>query len=230
MTNDEISAEASKRICEHMNDDHAVSVYAMAKSLGSFGRFKLTDARLKKVTLLGCSIQAIKCKGDLCEMKPLFYKFDPPLTSSSQVRPRMVEVHQKVCSARLHWLVTKPDAFLIVCLSGLAGYGTWMGVPGMVDAITSVKQLNLGVEKVFGSAQIMAEFVPPVFYVTVVAHLLEATWAAYKCRTTLKLKLPATLIWFLTVTFSGYFILSDLIMLLTVDRVTKEAAAAKKSK
>ena len=79
-SDEEISSEASKRMCAHMNEDHGVTVYAMAKS--SFrlqGGWKLTDAKMKKVTLQGCEIQAVTCSGDLCEMQRINYPFNPPL-------------------------------------------------------------------------------------------------------------------------------------------------------
>jgi hypothetical protein len=213
-----------------MNDDHAVSVYAMAKYLGEFGRWKLTDARLKQVSLSGCKISAVTCRGDLCELKPLFYKFEPPLASPSQVRSELVAVHQKVCSPRLHWLVSKPIALVIFIVLAFMGYGTWMGVPEMTEAIGNAKQLNFYVQKVFGSASVLAELVRFFFYLSVVLHVAEGVWAVYKCQSVLKLKFQASLMWFLTVSVIGYPILSELLALLAIDLVTKQAAAAKKSK
>jgi hypothetical protein len=230
MTNDnEISAETSKRTCEHMNDDHAVTVYAMAKFLGGCGRWKLTDAKLKQVSLSGCKISAVTCRGDLCEMKPLFYPFDPPLSSPSQARSELIAIHQKVCAPRLHWLVSKPEALIIFSIIAAMGYGTWMGVPEMTEAL-GVKQLNFFVEKTFGSASTLAELVRFFFYLANVLHVAEAIWAVYKCQSVLKLKFHACFMWFVTVSAIGYPILKELIALLAVDRVTKQAAAAKKSK
>jgi hypothetical protein len=231
MTNgDEISGETSKRICEHMNDDHSVTVYAMAKFLGAFGRLKLTDARLKEVSLSGCKISAVTCRGDLCEMKPLFYKFEPSLKSPSQARSELVAIHQKVCAPRLHWLVSKPEALIIFIIVAAMGYGTWMGVPEMTEALGNAKQLNFYLEKTFGSASALAELVRFFFYLANLVHAAEAIWAVYKCQSVLKLKFQACLMWFLTVSAIGYPILKELIALLAIDRATKQAAAAKKSK
>jgi hypothetical protein len=46
----------------------------------------------------------------------------------------------------------------------------------------------------------------------------------------LKLKFQACLMWFLMVSAVGYPIFKELLTLLAIDRVTKQAAAAKKSK
>jgi hypothetical protein len=222
-----ISAEASKRTCEHMNDDHAVSVYAMARLLLRLpAGVKLTDARLKKVTMDGCHLSVATCRGDLCEMKQLVYEFDPRLESPSQVRSRLVAVHQKVCEPRWQWLVATPVAVAILCMT----YGTWLGVPQMTDMIESAKEINVYVSKVFGSANMLALLIRFFFYFIVVAHTAEATWAAYKCRTVLKLQAKPTLMWFGMVLLLGYTVLPELLTLLTVNRVSKEAAAAKKSR
>jgi hypothetical protein len=227
MTNDnEISAETSKRTCEHMNDDHAVTVFAMAKYLGAFG----TDARLKSISLSGCKISVVTCTGDVCEVKTVIYPFTPPLASPSQARSKLIAIHQKVCAPRLHWLVSKPEALIICSIIAAMGYGTWMGVPEMTEALGNAKQLNFYVEKIFGSANVLAEQVRFFFYFSIVAHVAEAIWAVYKCKSVLKLKFQACLMWFLTVSAVGYPIFKELLTLLTIDRVTKQAAAAKKSK
>jgi hypothetical protein len=231
MTNDnEISAETSKRYCEHMNDDHAVTLYAMAKFLGGFGKLKLTDARIKQVSLSGCKISAITCRGDVCEVKPLFYKFEPPLASPSQARAELVAIHQKVCAPRLHWFVSKPEVLIIFSIIAAMGYGTWMGVPEMTEVFSNAKQLTFVIEKAFGSASMLAELVRFFFYFSIVAHVAEAIWAAHKCQSVLKLKFQVRLMWLLAVSAVGFPILKELIELLTIDRVTKQAAADKKSK
>jgi hypothetical protein len=231
MANDsEISAETSKRYCEHMNDDHAVTVYAMAKFLGGFGQLKLTDARIKQVSLTGCSINAITCRGDVCEVKQLFYKFEPPLASPPQARSELQGIHQKVCAPRLDWFVSKPEVSIIFSIVAAMGYGTWMGVPEMTEVFSNAKQLSFIIEKTFGSASMLAELVRFFFYFSIVAHVAEAIWAVYKCQSVLKLKFQACLMWFLAVSATGFPILKELIDLLTIDRVTKHAAANKKSK
>lgn len=92
-----ISPETSKRICAHMNNDHAATLYAMirARSLVKRG-FSLTEARMKKITAEGCSLQAVSCSGDLCNIDKVEYEFDPPLRDASQARKRLVAIHREV--------------------------------------------------------------------------------------------------------------------------------------
>jgi hypothetical protein len=232
MTSDnEISAETSKGICEDMNDDHAVTVYAMAmaKFLGAFGQWKLTDARLVQVSLSGCKISAVTWQGDVCETKPLFYKFEPPLASPSQARSELIAIHQKVCALRLQTLASKPQALKNVCIVAAMGYGTWMGVPEMTEALGNAKPLIFFLGKTFGSASVLAELVRFFFYFCIVAHAAEAIWAVYKCQSVLKLKFQACFMWFLAVSTIGYPILNELNALLAIDQAAKQAAAAKKS-
>jgi hypothetical protein len=89
---------------------------------------------------------------------------------------------------------------------------------------------GIHVQKVFGSASVLAELVRFFFYLSVVLHVAEGVWAVYKCQSVLKPKFQASLMWFLTVSVIGYPILSELLALLAIDLVTKQAAAAKKSK
>jgi hypothetical protein len=78
------------------------------------------------------------------------------------------------------------------------------GVPAMTEALGNAKQLNFIVEKIFGSASVLAEQVRFFFYLSIVAHVAEAIWAVYKCQSVLKLKFQACLMWFLTVSAVGY--------------------------
>lgn len=110
------------------------------------------------------------------------------------------------------------------------GYGTWMGVPAMTEELSRAKQVNAVVETLFGSARVLALLVRFFFYFAIVAHMGEAVWAVYKCRTTLKLKVKSTAMWFVFVSMVGYPVFTELFTLLAVDRITKEAAIAKKSK
>lgn len=201
---DEITAEASNRICTHMNDDHAVSVYAMAKSLLPNG-VKITDAKLKEVVMDGCNIAVVTCKGDLCEMKRLMYPFRPRLKSAAEVRPRMVTIHQQVCAANPLWLVTHIDALVIIIIMALLGYATHiMGLDALSEKIAGSDGLNSVISMVFGSAR---GFSNAVFYSWVFgvgAHVLEAIYVVYEGGKTLKLGAKAQLLWFLVVSCVGY--------------------------
>lgn len=111
-----VSLETSKRICGHMNEDHSVTVYAMARQqLGlwlrqqqqqfhpndSFrkqyqwwwwwggNKFPFSNAILKSVTAHGCQIQIILCNGDVCQMVTLDYPFQPPLKKDDKIHEQL---------------------------------------------------------------------------------------------------------------------------------------------
>jgi Protein of unknown function (DUF2470)/Domain of unknown function (DUF4499) len=237
---EEISAEVSQRICSHMNDDHGVSVYAMAKRIrelepASTGLGGLTSARLMRVTRNGCEIRAITCQGDACHMSSLFYPFTPPLSApgGADARKRMVDIHYQVCSPLFgRWIWSKPLIPVILGAFTILGYGTlFLGYQGMIQKLqvdwTTLNSIFVGV---FGSTEIFARVVQFAFGFTVVAHVGEALYSAYHCRTVLKLPWTVTLEWFLAICATGFPVFMELLELLTVDRASREASAAKKRK
>jgi hypothetical protein len=224
----EISSDVSSRICTHMNEDHAVSVYAMAKrlidntsnSLPNCVGSDLTNAKLMQVTLCGCEIRAIVCRGDACHLHNLHYPFVPPLSSASEVRKRMVDIHQYVCSPTLgRWFFTKPVVPLIIGALALLGYSTiGLGYHGTIATLeTSFPQLNFIIVKVFGTTAFFANLIHFAFGLALLAHGCEALYAAHRCRFALKLSWSITSQWFLTVLATGYPSLVELRRLLTVD-------------
>lgn len=205
----EITAETSTRVCKHMNEDHGLSVYAMAArcvTLPDAG-WKITSAKMKKVTPQGCELQAVTCSGDMCEMKSVTYPFTPPLTSASEIKPRIVAIHHQVLSPEWIWLYTKPFAFKILLVVGVISYGTLvLGQDGMIkflDSTTLIKQF-------YPKTNYIATLVRIAFYVSSVAHLFEATFAAYICQKTLKLNWKGTLKWMIMVFLAGNTIFTEL--------------------
>jgi len=85
----EISAEVSKRICKHMNDDHQISIYAMAKAAlisSPENKKKLTNPRMKSICLSGYDLSFVLCSGEVCEMKTITIPFSPPLRSPKEAK------------------------------------------------------------------------------------------------------------------------------------------------
>ena len=213
-----ISAETSKRICSHMNDDHAVSVYAMAKALlqGSTGT-KITSATLKSVDLEGCDIAVVTCTGDLCEMKQLKYPFEPPLKSGSEIRPRMVEIHKEVCAPQISWLFTHPDALAVLIVCALLGYGTHVvGVEALSANIEANVSVNSFISMIFGSATFFSRLVKYAWIFAVVAHAGEGLYVAHQAQHALKLELTSRLLWFGMVCCVGFPITKEFLELLNV--------------
>ena len=204
----EISAETSARVCKHMNEDHAVSVYAMARNLLDPlpAGWKLTDAKMKKVAPEGCYLQAITCSGDLCEMKAVVFPFVPPFTNGAQVKPRLVAIHHHVLSPQWKWLYTKPLALKLVTTFGILAYGTIvLGGDGMTAYLD---RSNL-IKRFYPHTHWIALAIQFVFYLTSVAHVAEAAFATYICQTSFKLKWKGTMQWIAMVFLVGFPILNE---------------------
>lgn len=216
----EISTETSARICKHMNEDHAVSVYGMVRHCVALPTgWKLTGAKMKKVTAEGCHLQAVMCNGDLCEMKQVVFPFVPPLAAAAQVKPRLVAIHHQALSPQWQWLFTKPLALILVTIWGLFAYGTIVlereGMTVYLDHIGLIKQLYPETEQIAVAIQF-------VFYLTTVAHIFEASYAAYISKTCLKLNWNATVQWNIMVFIVGFPILNEIIALQKVQQQEKQ--------
>jgi Protein of unknown function (DUF2470) len=81
----EITEDASTRICKHMNHDHSVSIFAMVSRSAS-DMSRISHCRMTKLTSEGCSIAFVYCNGNVCEQRNTFIEFSPPITSVKEVR------------------------------------------------------------------------------------------------------------------------------------------------
>lgn len=215
----ELSDETSRRVCDHMNIDHAVSVFAMAKRLvGTLEPgFKISEAQLKKVTRLGCDIQAVTCRQDMCQVHRVVWPFEPPLRTSAELRQRLVAIHHKVCAPRLRWLIEKPVAIAIIALMLFLNVCVLiLGTSELRLVIESDAMLNQIVSVLFGSAKVFALLVKVAFYFAHSAHAAEAIYAAFHCFRTLKLQWKPTFQWIAPILFTGYPFLLELQTLIDV--------------
>uniref|UniRef100_A0A7S3LDU9 DUF2470 domain-containing protein n=1 Tax=Amphora coffeiformis TaxID=265554 RepID=A0A7S3LDU9_9STRA len=203
----EVSEETSSRVCKHMQDDHFISVYAMARNMLDLpGGWKLTDAKMKKVTSAGCHLQAVTCSGDLCEMKPVVYPFTPPLTNASQVKPRLVAIHHEVLSPQWKWVWTKPFAFKFMLTTLALAYGALvMGNEGLTEALDKTNLIKM----FYPWTDTIAIVVQLVFYVTLVAHIMEASMVAHTYRTVFKLNWKGVARWIVMILVAGYPIMQE---------------------
>ena len=217
----EISTETSARICKHMNEDHAVSVYGMARHCVTLptGGWKLTGAKMKKVTPAGCHLQAIMCNGDLCEMKLVEFPFVPPLATTAEVKPRLVAIHHQALSPQWQWLYTKPLALIFLILCRLFEYGTIVleceGMTAYLDQTNWIKQMYPQTEQIAMAIQFS-------FYLATVLHILEASYAAYISKICLKLNWTTTVQWNIMVFLVGFPILSEIIALQKIQQQEKQ--------
>jgi len=235
----QVTPADSQRICQHMNEDHAVTVYAMARRAfadtlnGENGnRWKLSsDTKLKSVSLQGCTLQGTACSGDLCQRLQAELPFAPPaLESKADLRPRLVALHHELMTPQTSWLVTKPAARGIWPTILAMGYGTLvLGIDGMTD-LWDHKMSFMGtkIAQTLGSTERLSYVICILFWFSVVAHGLEAVYGWYHCRTTLRLGLKQQLHWALLLAAVGGPVLLELNPLITVatraEAKKKEAA------
>lgn len=217
-----VSKETSDRVCNHMNLDHASSVYAMAAATLPWkernGDIKHT--KLQSVSHTGYAMSFVICQGkDRCEMRSVAVPFEPPLTSSAELKGRLVAIHHQALAPRIHWLVSDPLTlfmFIVSCGLGIATY--WIGIENLPLYIKHVDWLHSIVLNVFGSTVLFAKSVKYSWYFLVIAHSGEALYGAYECQKTLKLKPKAILQWYLLIFCVGWFAGKRLIKLVNLQK------------
>eukprot|EP00542_Grammatophora_oceanica_P001326 CAMPEP_0194068746 /NCGR_PEP_ID=MMETSP0009_2-20130614/87232_1 /TAXON_ID=210454 /ORGANISM="Grammatophora oceanica, Strain CCMP 410" /LENGTH=100 /DNA_ID=CAMNT_0038721871 /DNA_START=109 /DNA_END=411 /DNA_ORIENTATION=+ len=77
-----ISKAASQRMCQHMNDDHAVSVYGMVRSMFPGASTVVTDTEIVGISFETCDFTC-KVNG---KSQHVSYPFHPPLSSAKEAR------------------------------------------------------------------------------------------------------------------------------------------------
>lgn len=219
----EISEETSERVCTHMNEDHAVSVFAMGRSLVHVPvGWKISEAKMREVTLEGSYVRIVLCHDEFCQMEDVRYPFHPPLTSSSQLRARMVEIHHKLCAPRLSWLISKPICpILILMFAGLAYGALILGRDGIVQALESSNMMKALISPTFHLTSWFPLAVRVSFYFVAILHTAEAIYVGYHSLKTLKLGTRSTCQWLFLILLVGYPITSEFMALLNVDRKSK---------
>lgn len=219
MNNAEIIPPAvSKRICAHMNDDHAVSVFAMAKSLVA-SRWKVSQSTLLAVTATGAEIRAVLCQNVVCKQEILRFPFDPPLESAAEARKRLVAIHHAVTQPLVWykqvvpWIASAIVLAMVYCVVGI-------GTSGMIEILERRPEILVdGVE-----AKVVVQAVKVLFAITVVGHLGLCTYVVYHAMKTLKLRPLSICLWYLSVAVAGVFPFQEFMELLS------KATAKKKIK
>lgn len=203
-----------KRICNHMNEDHAVSVFAMAKRVCKpSGGWKLTGATMNGVNLAGCQIQATLCKKTLCRQEKCKYTFDPPISNPAHVRSKLIAVHHRVC---------RPDwsklSFLFIATNFLfmAFLVNYIGRDEMVDFIEQRRGLRRIIRRLVFNSETFAAVVQFIFYFTLIGHGLLCVYAGYNARKQLKLTKTGTTEWSLATLLGGLSVVGDLRDLLEI--------------
>lgn len=206
----EITPETSKRVCKHMNEDHALSVYAMAKrKLSSLpkdgGKWKISEASLLSVSMEGCLMQVVFCRGDLCQVQKVTYPFEPRLKHASELRPRLVSIHQEVCKPHFTsiWLTSPIASIIAIVFAGSTYCALVLGLDRLTANIENSARFHSLISTCFGSANNFALLVGFVFFFTFSAHALEALSVVIKGQA-LKFSATTTAAWVLQVAVAGF--------------------------
>lgn len=206
-----ISAEMSQRICDHMNEDHAVSVYAMAKRVVEVLKekgWKISNTELKRVAMDGAELRVTFCRGDACQQQTVTYPFVPPLTEPTQIRSRMIAIHYRVCtpfSCYNHALFPSVVVFFAVT----AGHALGLG-PRITDPF-------------------LAKCMHDSFFLMLYGHLGLAIYGTYVSVSALKLTRIGAMLWFVAIILSGYLGLRELLDLVEIQDKSDVAKRDKSS-
>eukprot|EP00548_Thalassiothrix_antarctica_P016509 CAMPEP_0194191914 /NCGR_PEP_ID=MMETSP0154-20130528/68653_1 /TAXON_ID=1049557 /ORGANISM="Thalassiothrix antarctica, Strain L6-D1" /LENGTH=159 /DNA_ID=CAMNT_0038914961 /DNA_START=22 /DNA_END=497 /DNA_ORIENTATION=+ len=156
----EFNEQAASRICSHMNDDHAISVYGMVLANRSSPNEKgeVKDTKMTSITMNECTLSYVLCNKESSDLKTTAVKFDPPPQTVPEVRRRLIEIHHKVLAPNPYWLVTDPLSLAIIIISICLAYGTYAfgGKEGLSTAITNVQLVQNLITTIFGSADTFA--------------------------------------------------------------------------
>jgi hypothetical protein len=217
----EISAETSERVCAHMNHDHWVSVYAMAKSLllasgkPQINHSSLSETKLTRIRSDGCHLRAVVCNGDTCEMHPLVYPFHPPLSSTKDLRARMVDIHQELCAPEISWLWTKLSCriiLLFVIPIMIMTFG--VGMDKSMQILHHANFLRPPLTMIYGSIDMFRRVTQSSAWTIIVLHLSEAVYVFYHAVRSLKLRWTSALLWFVLIAMVGFPITMEFMDLL----------------
>jgi len=212
-----------------MNDDHAVSVFAMVKcSLGKSKSHKISNCKMTSISLEEATFSYVECTSTsgtgTCAMKNTTFVFHPPLETMKDMRPRLVDLHHDLLTPKLKSLVTEVPCAIIICILLLFGYITYF-VDDLEQVILS-KNLKLAgscISMIFGCIQSLEKLIEKTFIFAVVAHILEACYGAFLSHKVLKLKMKSTLLWFLAISCAGYLMTSKIMEFSNVHLESKKS-------
>lgn len=204
-----LSVDAERKICYYMNLDHAVILYAIVKStlprkFINNKNVKISNPELVNINLESATINFVACdeKTGTCAKKNVIVKFDPPVESQLELRPRLISMQDQMMQPKLSWFFLDARCRMILISMGLLGYAHYFC--DLNQLITNNPDLGRFFIALFGSVNVMALVVKICWYFGVAAHLLEAIYGAYLCKSTLELSTFASFLWFVAISLVGY--------------------------
>lgn len=192
---------AETRICNHMNEDHQLSLFMIVDStLGRRERnVTVSNCKMTAINLKESKISYVACKNDTCSQREVVIKFVPPMNSFVDMRPRLAELHHEKSEPKISWLVTEPLCRLIILMIMGLGYAHHF-----LDFQELANKNDL-FRSVFGSeGQILAFAIQCSLIFAVGAHLAEAVYGFYLCKKILQFRNKASVLWFFMISMVGY--------------------------
>ena len=215
-----ISDDEAKKLGKELSSQNPLAVYGMASKSTTLGAgFAISSAAVTAVRTDGCELRVTLCRGDLCEMKRPFYKFQTPLKTSQDLSDRIAsQVLPNVCAPNPLWLVTDPAALLVLIICGACFYGLYVGVDAVEDALVAAPNLEKTIGMVFGSSRNFGNAAVAGAWFAIVAHVLEASVVLYWCVKSLQLGAATSLHWAFLASLVGYPVLSRLKLLVEIEQ------------
>lgn len=220
MTSSAISPETSARVCADMNDDHAATIHAMVMlhlSQRNEPTYKIQNAKMESVTMSEYNISYVFCNGESCELRNCTTPIDPPLTTSAELRSRLIEDHHRALTPNFTWLITDPVMRMLFGACLLLGIGTALGEEELVTTIDETPWARSIVHFIFGSSTRFAKIVIGAWYFSLLVHMLEAVYSSYLCKTVLKMEPVIVMKWFVLNLCTGFPIMNRVRELVAVD-------------
>lgn len=175
----------SARVCKHMNEDHGASCLAFA---WQFSSTSATEAEMTDIDGKGFDLKCVVGGSAISTHVP----FDPPLSSDSEMRGRLVAMHELALAPRIRYLLSPLSSIPLILIAVLA-VTLWKHD---LNAATSAIDA-LGVSLI-GSRKHMII----LFWVAVAIHMIEASLAA-RCALNLKLSKFLAAAWFFITILGG---------------------------
>lgn len=128
-------------------------------------------------------------------------------------------MYHTAMTPKLSWVYMDPIAAPVLVVALLLCYAHLvLGVEGILDVIYNSPAAYDLIEDYVGSAEQFASFVAPAFYITLVAHGLEALFVAQHASKTFRLHTGAVLEWCVFTLFCGLPILNRFLRYLEIQQ------------
>jgi len=197
-----------------MNEDHALSLYAIVQSTlnrskisGGTTTTNIKNCNMTSIDLDEMKISYVTCNeqdGTCSRPQESIIAFDPPLKSLGEARSRLVQMHHECLAPRFSWLITEPICqTILLSMSGLGYAHYFVDIPQVLQQDAMISSI-IGSDRGSKWGDSIEYAVKVSWMFGVFAHLAEAVYVAYICKMCLKMSYRNVISWFIMVTLVGY--------------------------